>query len=33
MPKIKVTIELGAIYKGVPIGPAIISFNDPDDQE
>jgi hypothetical protein len=32
MEKVEVTLEMAAVYKGVPVGPAIINYTDPEDE-
>ena len=33
MEKVEVTLEMAAVYKGVPVGPAIINYTDPKDKD
>ena len=32
MEKVEVTLEIAAVYKGFPVGPAIINYTDPEDK-
>jgi hypothetical protein len=32
MEKVEVTLEMAAVYKGVPVGPAIINYTDPEEK-
>ena len=32
MEKVEATLEMAAVYKGVPVGPAIINYNHPQDK-
>jgi hypothetical protein len=32
MEKVEVTLEMAAVYKGVPVGPAIINYTHPQDK-
>ena len=32
MEKVDVTLEMAAVYKGVPVGPAIINYTHPKDK-
>ena len=32
MEKVEVTLEMAAVYKGVPVGPAIINYTHPENK-